>query len=100
LCDCIQGEWRPTPARIGKLDRYLKEYLLKVQARDIIAGEAYAPYSLGLWVGIGAWWLKAFIHGLTTVISAEMAVWEHVKAILPGSIQRSWSRGKGEGETC
>ena len=69
LCDCIQGEWRPTPARVGKLDRYLKEYLLKVQARDITAGEAYAPYSLGLWVGIGAWWLKAFIHGLKTPLN-------------------------------
>ena len=28
--------------------------------------EAYSPYRLGLWVGIGAWWLKAFIHGLKT----------------------------------
>ena len=35
LCDCIQGEWRPTPASVGKLDRYLKEYLVKVQARNI-----------------------------------------------------------------
>jgi hypothetical protein len=69
LGDCIQGEWRPTPARVGKLDRYLKEYLLKVQARDITAGEAYAPYSLGLWVGIGAWWLKVFIHGLKTPLN-------------------------------
>ena len=58
LCDCVQGGWRPTPARVGKLDRYLKEYLVKVQAREITAGEAYAPYSLGLWVGIGAWWLR------------------------------------------
>ena len=47
-----------------KLDRYLAEYLVKVKARKITAGEAYAPYNLGLWVGIGAWWLKAFIHGL------------------------------------
>ena len=69
LCDCIQGEWRPTPARISKLDRYLKEYLVKVQERKITAGEAYAPYSLGLWVGIGAWWLKAFIHGLKTPLN-------------------------------
>ena len=69
LCDCVQGEWRPTPARVGKLDRYLKEYLAKVKAKDITAGEAYAPYSLGLWVGIGAWWLKAFIHGLKTPLN-------------------------------
>ena len=69
LCDCVQGEWRPTPARVSKLDRYLKEYLVKVQQRRITAGEAYAPYSLGLWVGIGAWWLKAFIHGLKTPLN-------------------------------
>ena len=48
-----------------KLDRYLTEYLVKVKERKITAVEAYAPYSLELWVGIGAWWLKAFIHGLT-----------------------------------
>ena len=69
LCDCVQGGWRPTPARVGKLDRYMKEYLVKVQTREVTAGEAYAPYSLGLWVGIGAWWLKAFIHGLKTPLS-------------------------------
>ena len=45
LCDCIQGEWRPTPARVDKLDRYLKGYMAKVQAKDIAAGEAYAPYT-------------------------------------------------------
>ena len=69
LCDCIKGEWRPTPTRVMKLDRYLAEYLVKVKARKITAGEAYAPYSLGLWVGIGAWWLKAFIHGLKTPLN-------------------------------
>ena len=51
LGDYIQGEWRPTPARVGKLDRYLKEYPVKVQATEITAGDAYAPYSLSLGLG-------------------------------------------------
>ena len=56
-------------ARVGKLVTYLKEYLVKFQARGITAGEAYAPYSLGPWGGMGAWWLKAFIHGLKTPLN-------------------------------
>ena len=69
LCDC-KGEWRPTPTRVTKLDKYLAEYLLKVKERKVTAGEAYTSYSLGLWVGIGAWWLKTFIHGLKTPLNA------------------------------
>ena len=63
------------------MDRDLKEYLVKVQARDKTAGEAYAPYSLGRWVDIGAWWRKAFIHDLKTPLNgfdkADNGVNEH-----------------------
>ena len=51
------------------MDRYLKENSVKVHAKDVAAGEAYAPHSLGLWVGIGAWWMKTFIHGLKTLLN-------------------------------
>ena len=53
--DCLRGEFRPTETRICKFVRYLEEYLVKVVNRDINVGEAYAPYSLGLWISIGVW---------------------------------------------
>ena len=59
----------PTLTRVVKLAMYLVAYSVKVKERKITAAEAYAPYSLGLWVVIGAWWLRAFIHGLKTTLS-------------------------------
>ena len=53
--DCLRGEARTTETRISKFVGYLEEYLVKVVNRDINTGEAYAPYSLGLWISIGVW---------------------------------------------
>ena len=82
--DCLKGEFRPTETRISKFVRYLEEYLVRVVARDINAGEAYAPYSLGLWVSIGVWWLKAFIHGLKTPLNGfDTNVGDKLSKVIP-----------------
>jgi hypothetical protein len=69
LMDCLRGEFRPTPARISKFRRYLVDHLARIKERRLTAGQAYAPYSLGLWIAVGVWWLKAFVHELKTPLN-------------------------------
>jgi hypothetical protein len=69
LMDCIRGEFRPTPARISKFQRYLTEHSVRIRERKLTAAQAYAPYSLGLWIAVGVWWLRAFVHELKTPLN-------------------------------
>ena len=69
VLDLMDDEFRPTEARLSKFGRYIEEALESCKSRTLTARGAYRVYSLGLWIGYGAYWVRPFIHGLKTPLN-------------------------------